>query len=79
MQEFDPELVFISAGFDCHKGDYLGGLEVTQDGLCYIASRLKSLAGGKVIASLEGGYNHKVTSRAVEGVVRVRLFLTLRC
>lgn len=54
IKEFDPEFIFISSGFDCHKGDHLGGLEVTQDALCYIANRLSTFAGGKLVAVLEG-------------------------
>lgn len=72
IKEFKPHMIFISAGFDCHQGDPLGGISVTQDALCYIAEELKELSpNGKVIAALEGGYNCKVISRAVESVVRV--------
>ena len=65
-------MIFISAGFDCHRGDPLGQLAVTQDALTYMADELKALSpNGKIIAALEGGYNCKIMARAVEAVIRV--------
>jgi len=56
-REFDPELVLVSAGFDAAQGDPLGGCLVTSKGYAHMTHMLKSLAEGKVVVALEGGYN----------------------
>jgi acetoin utilization deacetylase AcuC-like enzyme len=59
--EYKPELVLVSAGFDPYFNDPLGGMEVTGDGFGNIASLIRSIAdatcGGKMLITLEGGYN----------------------
>ena len=56
-EEYDPELVIISAGFDSALGDPEGELGLTPEGYAYLTSRLMSLANGRVVMALEGGYN----------------------
>lgn len=56
-QEFDPDLVMISAGFDAADGDELGGCHVTPECYAHMTHMLMSLADGKVAVCLEGGYN----------------------
>ncbi|XP_058444498.1 histone deacetylase 6 isoform X2 [Malaya genurostris] len=63
--EFDPELVLVSAGFDAAIGDPLGGCKVTPEGYGYFTHWLSSLANGRVIVSLEGGYNVNTISYAM--------------
>ncbi|XP_027131423.1 histone deacetylase 6 [Larimichthys crocea] len=55
--EFDPGLVLVSAGFDAARGDPLGGYHVTPEGYAHLTHQLMSLAGGRVLLILEGGYN----------------------
>ncbi|XP_071314891.1 histone deacetylase 6 [Trachinotus anak] len=55
--EFNPGLVLVSAGFDAARGDPLGGYHVTPEGYAHLTHLLMSLAGGRVILILEGGYN----------------------
>ncbi|KAK7863370.1 hypothetical protein R5R35_004338 [Gryllus longicercus] len=55
--EFAPELVLISAGFDAAVGDPLGGCKVTPEAYGHLTHWLSALANGRVILSLEGGYN----------------------
>ncbi|OCT66846.1 hypothetical protein XELAEV_18038127mg [Xenopus laevis] len=55
--EFNPQLVLISAGFDAARGDPLGGCQVSPEGYAHMTHLLMSLAGGRVILVLEGGYN----------------------
>jgi len=61
MKDFAPELVLISAGFDCRRGDPLGRLEVTDEGFSRLTEEAKGLAaataGGRVVSFLEGGYD----------------------
>lgn len=63
--EFDPELVLISAGFDAAIGDPLGGCKVTPEAYGYFTQWLSSLANGRLIVCLEGGYNVNSISYAM--------------
>lgn len=56
-EEYAPELVIISAGFDAACGDPLGGYDVSPAGYAHMTHKLMSLAGGKVVMALEGGYH----------------------
>jgi histone deacetylase 6 len=68
--EFNPDLVIISAGFDAADGDMLGGCHVTPAGYAHMTHMLMSLAGGKVVACLEGGYNLRAIARSALAVTR---------
>jgi hypothetical protein len=70
---FDPDLVIVSAGFDGARGDPLGGCDLTPAGYAYMTHRLLSLARGRMVTVLEGGYNLRSISRGMEAVVRVML------
>ncbi|ROL48409.1 Histone deacetylase 6 [Anabarilius grahami] len=56
-REFAPELVLVSAGFDAARGDPLGGYQLTPEGYAHFTHQLMSLAAGRVLVILEGGYN----------------------
>lgn len=56
-QEYQPELVLVSAGFDAAIGDPLGGYKVTPEAYGHFTHWLSGLAQGRVIVCLEGGYN----------------------
>ena len=72
IKKFNPELIFVSAGFDSGRGDPLGGLDLTQDGYVYMLRKLQ-LVQPRIIMGLEGGYNLETISRASEACVRVLL------
>ncbi|XP_012278697.1 histone deacetylase 6 isoform X2 [Orussus abietinus] len=55
--QFNPQLVLISAGFDACIGDPLGGCKVSPETYGHLTHWLSSLANGRVIITLEGGYN----------------------
>lgn len=69
-QEFSPDLVIISAGFDAADGDELGGCFVTPDCYAHMTHMLMSLASGKVAVCLEGGYNLTAISNSALAVAR---------
>ncbi|KAL5529145.1 hypothetical protein ACEPAG_5119 [Sanghuangporus baumii] len=71
--EFAPELVIISAGFDAADGDELGECHVTPAGFAHMTHMLQSLAGGKLVVALEGGYNVNSISSSALAVTRVLL------
>jgi acetoin utilization deacetylase AcuC-like enzyme len=56
VRAFEPELLLVSAGFDAHEQDPLGGMRVTAAGFQELSARCASLAP-RVVAVLEGGYN----------------------
>lgn len=47
----------VSAGFDAAKGDHIGQCLVTPEGYAHMTYMLKSVADGRLIVALEGGYN----------------------
>ncbi|KAL6254921.1 hypothetical protein P5V15_014263 [Pogonomyrmex californicus] len=63
--QFNPELVLVSAGFDACIGDTLGGCLVSPELYGHLTHWLSSLASGRVILSLEGGYNINSISHAM--------------
>ncbi|RWA13640.1 hypothetical protein EKO27_g1472 [Xylaria grammica] len=69
-QEFNPDLVIISAGFDAADGDELGGCFVTPPCYAHMTHMLMSLAGGKVAVCLEGGYNLQAISHSALAVAQ---------
>ena len=74
-REFAPDLILVSAGFDAHESDPLGGMRVTHRGYAALASQILQIAddscGGKVVFALEGGYNLTSLERAVLSVLEV--------
>ena len=75
LEEFKPEMIFISAGFDAHREDDLGQLGLVEDDYKWITQQLKDVAKrhakGRIVSSLEGGYNLAALGRSVEAHVRV--------
>ncbi|XP_055298370.1 histone deacetylase 6 isoform X3 [Sitodiplosis mosellana] len=63
--EFNPELVLVSAGFDAVVGDPIGHYHVTPEAYGYFTHWLSSLANGKIVLCLEGGYNVNSISHAM--------------
>lgn len=74
-RQFNPELIMISAGFDAHHADPLGGLELTVKGYNQIADIVKRVAqdtcGGKTVMALEGGYNLGTIGYAAAAMLNV--------
>lgn len=61
IEAFRPDLVVISAGFDAHERDPLGGLRLTEADFTWATRKLMEIAGrhasGRVVSLLEGGYD----------------------
>jgi acetoin utilization deacetylase AcuC-like enzyme len=72
--DFRPDFVFISAGFDAHQDDPLGGMRLTPAGYAALTRIVKELAarfcGGRIVAVLEGGYDLDGLAAAVEAHIR---------
>uniref|UniRef100_A0A672HGP8 Histone deacetylase domain-containing protein n=1 Tax=Salarias fasciatus TaxID=181472 RepID=A0A672HGP8_SALFA len=71
--EFCPELVLVSAGYDSGIGDPEGEMCATPDIFAHLTHLLMNLAGGKVCAVLEGGYNLTSLSQSVCQTVQTLL------
>uniref|UniRef100_A0A674AWZ8 Histone deacetylase 10 n=1 Tax=Salmo trutta TaxID=8032 RepID=A0A674AWZ8_SALTR len=71
--EFSPDLVFVCAGFDSAIGDPEGHMCATPDIFAHLTHLLKSLAGGKLCAVLEGGYNLTSLAQSVCQTVQTLL------
>ncbi|KAL1500626.1 hypothetical protein AB1Y20_013278 [Prymnesium parvum] len=72
-RSFAPTLVVVSAGFDAAKGDLVGGMALSPLGFAAMTSRLKELAGGRVVLVLEGGYKPSAATKAAQACLRVLL------
>ncbi len=72
--EYRPQLVLVSAGFDTHCDDPLGGMEVTEKGFARMTQILMEIADttahGKLAITLEGGYDVSGQSRSVKAVLK---------
>jgi acetoin utilization deacetylase AcuC-like enzyme len=70
---FKPEIVLVSAGFDIHRSDPLGGMAVTEHGFAKMTRTLMDIAardcGGKVLFVLEGGYDVSALTNSVRTAI----------
>ncbi len=74
---YQPQFLFISAGFDAHEADPLAHMKLTRDGYRDMGKLVLDLAqetaGGQIIYVLEGGYNLEVLEESVEDQMRLLL------
>ncbi|MGF1544223.1 MAG: histone deacetylase family protein [Parvularculaceae bacterium] len=61
LDDFDPDIIVVSAGFAAHRADPLGGLELTAADFGWLTREIVAVArarcGGRVVSVLEGGYD----------------------
>jgi len=67
---FKPDFVLLSAGFDAHKDDPLGGMNVTEKGFAELSFIVREIAEkccqGRLVSALEGGYDLQGLASSVE-------------
>lgn len=72
---YRPQLVLVSAGFDAHRADPLGGMNLTERGFAAMCSAVKALAeevcDGKVVLALEGGYDLQGLAQSTHACLEV--------
>ena len=77
VEDFAPELLVISAGFDAHRDDPLAGLLVETEDFATLTEALCAAAatacGGRVVSLLEGGYD--LTALAASAAAHVRALM----
>lgn len=75
LEHFKPEMIFISAGFDAHREDDLGGMGLVEADYAWITTRIMEVAKrhskGRIVSCLEGGYNLSALGRSVAAHLRV--------
>jgi len=74
IREFRPEMILVSAGFDAHTEDALSQQRVTSAGFGAIGAKIAALSEescqGRLMMSLEGGYNLQALSESVMATLR---------
>jgi len=69
LKDFSPDLIVISAGFDAHRNDPLGGLSLDEKDFAWITGELMEIAAttanGRIVSVLEGGYDLVGLARSV--------------
>jgi acetoin utilization deacetylase AcuC-like enzyme len=75
LDDFAPELILVSAGFDAHRADPLAQMALIEDDFAWITQRLcdvaEAHAGGRVVSTLEGGYDLPALAASVAAHVGV--------
>jgi acetoin utilization deacetylase AcuC-like enzyme len=74
LERFKPEMVLISAGFDAHREDLLGGMALVEADYEWITREMMTLAArhaqGRIVSMLEGGYNLSALGRSAVAHVK---------
>lgn len=69
LEKFRPGLILISAGFDAHARDPLASIRLGEEDFAWITRKIVDIAGdccdGKLVSSLEGGYDLEALSLSV--------------
>ncbi len=75
LEAYQPEMIFISAGFDAHRADDMGQMGLVEADYAWITQRIKEVAlrhaKGRIVSCLEGGYNLDALALSVEAHIRV--------
>jgi acetoin utilization deacetylase AcuC-like enzyme len=74
LEEFKPQMLFISAGFDAHKEDLLGGMSLVESDYAWLTRQVMDVAERhaqkRIVSMLEGGYNLSALGRSAVAHVR---------
>ena len=74
LEAFAPQMILVSAGFDAHRDDTLGGLALVEADYAWMTRQLMAVAArhanGRVVSMLEGGYNLGALGRSAAAHVQ---------
>ncbi len=74
LERFEPEMIFVSAGFDAHADDPLAALRLQDADYAWVTQQITAIAArhcrGRVVSVLEGGYDLDVLGRCVSLHIR---------
>lgn len=69
LQTHQPQMIFVSAGFDAHREDDMAGLNLVEDDYAWVTARIHEAAttycDGRIVSMLEGGYALSALGRSV--------------
>jgi acetoin utilization deacetylase AcuC-like enzyme len=75
IESFEPEMIFVSAGFDAHVADDMSHVSFTDADYRWVAEQIVAVASGfasgRIVSTLEGGYETNSLARCVEAHIRV--------
>ena len=75
LQRFQPEMIFVSAGFDAHRDDDMSNVSLTDADFRWVTEQIVTAAAdsasGRIVSALEGGYELRSLARCVEAHIRV--------
>jgi acetoin utilization deacetylase AcuC-like enzyme len=73
LRQFEPDLLIISAGFDAHERDPLGGMRLTTTAFAAMTSELRAVADeccrGRIVAAVEGGYDLQALAASLDAAI----------
>jgi acetoin utilization deacetylase AcuC-like enzyme len=79
LEKFQPEMIFVSAGFDAHVDDDISSVSLTDADYRWVTEEIVGVAAdsasGRIVSALEGGYELNSLARCVELHVRVLMGL----
>ena len=74
LHAFQPQMIFISAGFDAHRDDELASMALVEADYAWMTKEIMKIArlyaGGRIVSCLEGGYNLSALGRSVVAHVK---------
>lgn len=77
LEDFKPQFVFVSAGFDAHVFDDMSDIQLTDDDYTWVTQQIlavaKNHAEGRIVSTLEGGYEPEVLARSVAAHLKALL------
>jgi acetoin utilization deacetylase AcuC-like enzyme len=73
LRQFEPDLIVVSAGFDAHERDPLGGMRLSTDAFAAMTLELRAVADeccrGRIVSVTEGGYDLKALAASLDAVI----------
>jgi acetoin utilization deacetylase AcuC-like enzyme len=79
LEQFQPEMIFVSAGFDAHRDDDMSYVSLTDADFRWVTEEIvrmaKATASGRIVSTLEGGYELNSLARCAETHMRVLMGL----
>lgn len=80
LERFQPEMIFVSAGFDAHRDDDMSYISLTDADFRWVIEEIVRIAdisaSGRIVSTLEGGYEIHSLARCVETHMRVLMGLS---
>jgi len=74
LHGFAPQMIFISAGFDAHRDDDMASLGLVESDYAWVTGQIVNVAAryaqGRIVSTLEGGYNLGALARSVGAHIR---------